>query len=193
MFDSGYYTETELREAGFKSVGKNVSIAKNCTIIGVENISLGNNVRIDGYCSLVAADTGYLKLGSFIHIGSYCYLSAGSGIVMNDFSGLSQGVCIYSKSDDYSGKHLTNPTVPQEFLGVIEGTVELGRHVIIGSGSVILPQVTIGEGSSVAALSLVTKSLDSWGVYIGCPAKRLKARRKDLLELEKELLSRESE
>ena len=193
MFDSGYYTEAELRDAGFKSVGKNVSIAKNCTIVGLKNISIGNDVRIDGYCSLIAADPGYLNLGSFIHIGSYCYLSAGSGIVMNDFSGLSLGVCIYSKSDDYSGKHLTNPTVPQKFLGTTAGKVEIGRHAIVGSGSVILPKVTIGEGSAVGALSLVSKTLDSWGVYSGCPAKILKARRKDLLELEMELRSLEPE
>ncbi len=36
-------------------------------------------------------------------------LSAGDGIVMEDFSGLSQGVRIYSRTDDYSGKFLTNP------------------------------------------------------------------------------------
>ena len=107
---------------------------------------------------------------------------------MSDFSGLSQGVRIYTRTDDYSGKALTNPTIPEEFTGVKSGEVNLGRHVIIGSGSVILPRVSIGEGSSVGALSLVTKSLDSWGVFFGCPAKRLKDRSKHLLEMEAELM-----
>jgi len=187
MFDPGYYTEPDLKNAGFKSVGKNVSIAKNCTIIGLSNIEIGDNVRIDGYCSIIAAGTGYVKLGSYIHIGGYCMLSAGDGIVMDDFSGLSQGVRIYSRTDDYSGKYLTNPTVPEKYIGITQGKVELRRHVIIGSGSVILPQVTIGEGSSVGALSLVTKSLDDWGVYFGSPAKRLKRRSRNLLKLEEEL------
>ncbi len=187
MFNPRYYTEVDLKDAGFKYIGKNVSIASNCTIIGLPNISIGDNVRIDGYCSVIAAGSGYLNLGSFIHIGGYCALFAGSGIIMNDFSGLSQGVRIYSRTDDYSGKYLTNPTVPEKYTNITKGEVELKKHAIIGSGSVILPRVTIGEGSSVGALSLVTKSLDDWGVYFGSPAKRLKRRSKDLLKLEEQL------
>jgi galactoside O-acetyltransferase len=170
-FNTGYYTESDLHDLGFKKIGKNVRIAKNSTIVGIENIEFGNDIRIDSYTTIVAAGSGFLRLGSYIHIAGYCYLSAMNGIVMSDFSGLSHGVRIYSSTDDYSGNHLTNPTIPAKFTGVVGGTVNLGRHVIIGSGSVILPKVTIGDGSAVGALSLVTKSLDSWGVYIGTPAK----------------------
>jgi acetyltransferase-like isoleucine patch superfamily enzyme len=186
-FDPGYYREHDLKDVGFKRLGRDVRIAKNCTIVGPENIEIGDRVRIDGYCSIIAAGNGWLTIGSFIHIGGYCLLSAGDGIRMEDFSGLSQGVKIYTRTDDYTGKYLTNPTVPEKYTGITRGTVTLGRHVIVGSGSVILPRVAIGEGSSVGALSLVTKSLDSWGVFFGCPAKRLKDRSKRLLELETEL------
>lgn len=188
LFDAGYYSDTDLRNEGFKSIGQNVRIARNCTIIGVENISIGDNVRIDAYCSIVAAGKGYLRIGSFVHIGGYCYLSAGDGIVMEDFSGLSQSVHIYSRSEDYTGKFLTNPTVPEKYKGIAAGEVVLKRHVIVGCGSVILPRVVIGEGSSVGALSFVPKSLEAWGVYFGCPAKRLKNRSKRLLQLESQLM-----
>jgi acetyltransferase-like isoleucine patch superfamily enzyme len=186
-FATEYLDEHELRKLGFKSVGRNVMVARNNTMVGLENIEIGNNVRIDGYCSIIATGRGWLKLGSYIHIGGYCFLSAGDGIELDDFSGLSQGVRIYSRSDDYTGGSLTNPTVPEKYTKVRGGTVRLGRHVIIGSGTVILPKLTIGEGASVGALSLVTKSLDSWCVYTGTPAKRLKARSKKMLELEQEL------
>ena len=186
-FNPGYYTEDDLRHAGFKSIGKNVRIAKNNTIIGLENIVIGSNVRIDGECAISAAGEGWLNIGSYIHIGGWCYLSAGEGIKMEDFSGLSQGVRVYSRTDDYSGKHLTNPTVPERYTGITRGPVVLGRHVIIGSGSVILPNVTVGEGTSVGALSLVTKDTEIWGVYFGSPAKRIKGRSKRLLELEEDL------
>ena len=76
---------------------------------------------------------------------------------------------------------LTNPMVPKELSEVIIKPVLIGRHVIIGSGSVILPGVNIGEGSAVGALSLVTKSLDEWGMYFGAPAKKLKRDKKDYL------------
>jgi acetyltransferase-like isoleucine patch superfamily enzyme len=186
--NSGYYTAAELKKAGFKSLGDDVLIAKSCTIVGQENISIGSHVRIDGYCSLIAAGKGNLQLGSYIHIGSYSFLSAADGIVLNDFSGLSQGVRIYSRTDDYSGQHLTNPTIPETYRGIYKGKVVLGRHVIIGAGTVILPNVSIGEGVSVGALSLVTKDLEEWTVYFGSPVKRLKTRSRNLLELEKQFL-----
>jgi len=186
-FNQDYYESEELSCYGFKSIGKNVKIAKNVTIIGMNNISLGNNIRIDGNV-VIAAYSGYLILGNYIHIGAGCYLGCAGGINLSDFSGLSQGVKIYSGTDDYSGKFLTNPTVPQKFTKVKLASVSLGQHVIVGSGSVILPGVTIGVGSSIGALSLVTKSLDEWGVYFGSPVKRLKARSKDLLKFEEELM-----
>jgi acetyltransferase-like isoleucine patch superfamily enzyme len=189
LFNPGYYEDDDLKNAGFKSIGRNVRIAKNCTIIGLENISIGNNVRIDGYCTLIASREGDIILGSFVQIATYSFLAGADGIVMEDFCGLAQGVKIYSRSDDYTGMHLTNQIIPRKYSGVTGGRVTLRRHVIIGSGSVILPKVTIGEGSSVGALSLVTKNLGDWGVYFGCPVKKLKSRSKRLLELEKQLLA----
>jgi len=189
LFDPGYYDENELKNEGFRSLGTNVKIAKNCTILGLENMSIGDNVRIDGYCSIIAIGECEVRIGSFVHIGAYCLLIGGDGIEMRDFSGLSHGVRIYSRSDDYTGKSLTNPTVPEKFTNITRGRVLLERHVIIGSDTVVLPRVTIGEGSSVGALSLVTKDLASWGVYWGCPAKKLKNRSKKLLELENELMA----
>ena len=186
-FDPGYYQESELREMGFKSVGDNVRIQKNCTILGVENIQIGNNVRIDAFCTLSASGTGWIELGSYIHIAPYCFLSAGDGIYIDDFSSVSSGSAIYSRNDDYSGNRMTNPTVSDKYTGVTHATVKLEKHVIVGSGCVILPGVTIGEGSSIGALSLVNKSLESWNIYAGTPAKKIRERSKRLLELENEL------
>ena len=186
LFDRGYYTETELAAEGFKSLGSNIRIDKNCTIVGTPHISIGSNVRIDGCCTLLASKPPGIKLGSYIHIGAYSHLNGSEGIVMEDFCGLSQGVRIYTRNDDYTGQALTNPMVPARYTCVTKGAVILKRHVIIGSGSVVLPGVTISEGSCVGALSLVTKSLESWGVYFGCPVRRLYDRSKKLLELEKE-------
>ncbi|MDX8124608.1 acyltransferase [Janthinobacterium sp. GMG2] len=190
LFNPGYYTEDDLQHAGFRHVGSNVRVAKNCVIVGMENISLGNNVRIDGYSTLVAAGGGHIRIGNHVHIGGYCFLSGAAGITLDDFSGLSQGVRLYSKTDDYSGASLTNPTVPEEFTNCKSGPVHLGRHVIIGSGSVVLPDITIGDGVAVGALSLVTKSLQSWGIYAGTPAKRLKNRARDLLAAETLLMEK---
>lgn len=188
-FDPGYYNENELRLFGFKSVGENVLIAKNCTIIGLENIVIGNHVRIDGFSTLIAAGQGYLHIGSYVHIGGYCALFAGAGVTLKDFSGLSQGVKLYSTSDNYDGSVMTNPTVPAMYTGVKKAPITVGKHAIIGSQSVVMPGVNVDEGCAVGANSLISKSTEAWSIYFGSPAKRLKSRRKTLLESEQLLLN----
>jgi acetyltransferase-like isoleucine patch superfamily enzyme len=182
-----FIAQSELRSLPFRSIGDNVLIHERVNMINIENISMGSNVRIDGDVTIVA--TGRVDIGSFVHIGAQCYLAGGAGIKMMDFSGLSQGVKLYSTSDDYSGAHLTNPTVPIEYLGVIRGRVELERHVIIGAGSIVLPNVTVGEGSAIGALSLVNKSVEAWGIFSGIPVRRISSRNQDLLRIEKQLIA----
>lgn len=187
LFGPTHYTEHDLANEGFKHLGSNVRIAKNCTIIGAENIAIGDNVRIDGYCTLVATGQSFINLGSFIHIGGYCSVLAAEGVTIDDLSTLSWGVRVFTRSDDFSGSCLTNPTVPSKYTGVKGGTVRLAKHVIVGANSVILPKVSLGEGAAVGGMSMVSNNLDEWGIYSGVPAKRIKDRKRDLLELEKAL------
>lgn len=185
---TSFYSEEELKELGLKSYGKNVLISRNAKIYGADKISIGNNVRIDDFCIL----SGNIVLGSYIHISAYCALYGGvSGIVMEDFSGVSARCVVYGDSDDFSGAALTNSMVPDEFRNVTGGTVKICRYTQVGTGTTILPDITIGEGCSVGAMSLVNKSLDEWGIYAGIPCKRIKDRKKDLLELEKKLSENE--
>jgi galactoside O-acetyltransferase len=186
-FNPGYYNEQQLSEAGLQSVGKNVLVAKNCTIVGLENMSIGDNVRIDGFTTLIAAGEGYLHIGSYVHIGGYSAIFAGAGVTMDDFSGLSQGVKIYSKSDDYSGAFMTNPTVPAHLTNVQSGAVVIGRHAIVGSQSIIMPSVSLNEGTAVGANSLVMKSTEEWSIYFGSPAKKIKNRKRNPLLLEQQI------
>lgn len=138
--------------------------------------------------TIILASANTTTIGNYVHIASNCYLAASSGLEMEDFSGLAPGVSLFTGTDDYLGNKLTNPTVGQKYIGGKSGKVTLGRHVIIGSNSVILPGVHIGEGSSVGALSLVTKDLDCWYVFAGSPIKKLKPRNKKLLDLEIDFL-----
>ena len=68
--------------------------------------------------------------------------------------------------------------------------VFLKEHAIIGTGTVILPGVTIGKGSSVGALSFVSISLDEWGIYFGIPVRKINIRSKKILELEKNYIKK---
>ena len=180
---SAYYSDEELQNIGLRSVGKNVLISRKSSLYGREHISLGDHVRIDDFCIL----SGRIEIGRYVHISAFCALYGAHGIVMKDFSGLSANSIIYSASDDFSGEFMIGATVPRELTNVTGGTVVLEKHVQVGAGCIILPNVTLEEGVTVGAMSLVTKSLPSWTINIGIPAHFHKNRSRNLLELSKNL------
>lgn len=187
-FVHGYWTEHDLAGEGFRRLGRNVRIAPTCTVVGAASISLGDDVRIDGYCTLVAAGATGIQIGANVHLGGYCALLGAEGITMADFSTLSWGVKVFTRSDDFSGQFMTNPTVPEPFTRATKAPVRIGRHCVVGSGCVVLPGASIGDGCAVGALSLVRGELAPWTVQGGVPARVLRERRRDLLELERQLL-----
>ena len=188
MLQSKYFSEIDLKDFGFKSIGKNVKISSDARIYGPENISIGNNVRIDDF-AILSATIGTISIGNYVFIARNSHLSGFFGIEMHDFSSMAANTIIYSASDDYSGDHLTAQAIPQKYTSHIGGAVVIGKHVIIGSACSILGPSIIGDGCSVGAKTFVNKDLTPWGIYIGIPAKRLKERKKGLLELEKNFLN----
>ena len=187
MNNTSFCSGSELRKIGFKSYGRGVKISKKTSIYNPAHIIIGNNVRIDDYVIITAGNEDVM-IGNNVHIAAFCGLFGSYGIIMEDFSGLSSRVSIYSASDDYSGQSLTNPTVPGEFRKINSGRVIIKKHAIIGSGSVILPGVTIGIGAAVGALTLVRKDLDEWFIYSGLLCQKIASRKKGLIELENEYL-----
>jgi len=177
-----------IEQMGFASVGENVQISDRASFYGTSRIVLGDNVRIDDFCVL-SAGVGGICVGNHVHVAVYSSLIGAGKITLSDFSNISSRVAIYSSSDDYSGATMSNPTVPSEYTGVTHADVYLGKHVIVGSGSVILPGVTLEEGVAVGALSLVSKHCEAFGIYAGNPARRIKERRRDLLDLEARFLN----
>jgi len=183
-----FLTRQRLAKIGFASLGQNVLISEKASIYGASAIRIGSNVRIDDFCILSAGKHGFC-LGNFIHIGCYASLIGEALISLDDYANLSSRVSIYSSNDDYSGNYMTNPMVPAQFTNVDHRPVRIGRHCIIGSGTVVLPGVIMEEGSAAGALSLVTTNCESFGIYVGVPARFIKKRKRGLLECEKSLLS----
>lgn len=184
-----FYNDSELSRLGLKSVGKNVLLSNKCSIYNPSNISIGNNVRIDDFC-VISAGKGGVYLGNYVHIAVYCSLIGDGKITLEDFSGLSSRVSIYSSSEDYGGEFLTNPTVDNEYKKLIIGDVRIGKHGVVGAGSIILPNISIGNYSSVGAMSLVNKNIEEYRVVAGIPAKVIKNRSKKLIELEYEFMKK---
>ena len=183
-----YLSEIEIIDLGFKKVGKNVKISNKASIYNPEKIEIGDNSRIDDFCVI----SGKINLGRNVHIAPFCLVAGGDlGLKIDDFSGLAYGVHIFSQSDDYSGKTMTNPTVESKYKNEFKKEVLVEKHCIVGAGSIVMPGVVLREGTSVGAKSLVRKSTVEWSIYNGSPAKKLKSRSKDIIDLEKKLLENE--
>lgn len=54
------------------------------------------------------------------------------------------------------------------------GSVRIGAHSVIGTRSVVLPGIEIGERAIVGAMSLVNSDIPPKSFYAGVPAKRIK-------------------
>ena len=185
-----FLVREQLETMGFASLGDNILLSDKASIYGANRIHLGNNIRIDDFCVLSAGDGG-IYIGNYIHIAVYTSLIGAGRISLDDYCNISSRVAIYSSNDDYGGEYMTNPMVPAEFTNVTHADVMLAKHVIVGSGSVVLPGVTLREGVAVGALSLVTKDCEAFGVYMGTPARKVKNRKTDLLNIETMLIANE--
>lgn len=183
---NNFLSQEELKKLGLKSFGEDVLIGRNVMIYAPEKLSIGNHVRIDDFTCI----SGNVTLKDYIHISQFCGIYGGeAGVVMEDFTGLSSKYSVYAVSDDYTGSSMTNPMVPMAYKPkMMHAPVQIKRHAIIGCNSVILPGVTVEEGTAVGSMSLCSKGTEPWSIYTGIPAKKRGDRSKELLDLEKALL-----
>lgn len=181
-----YLNQDQLNSLGLKSMGKNIKISDKASIYDAEKLEIGDYSRIDDFCVI----SGKIKIGRNVHITPQCLLAGGEpGLIIQDFATLSYGVKVFTQSDDYSGETMTNSTIPKKFKHETKQPVIIGRHTIVGAGSIIIHGVHIAEGNAIGAGSLVLESTEEWSVYVGSPARKIKGRRKELLELESQYLA----
>lgn len=99
-----------------------------------------------------------LKLGYKTDIGAFTYINAKNGVVIGDYVEIGSHCSVYSVS-----------TIDHK-----DGKIILKKNCKIGSHSVIMPGVTVGENSVVGAFSFVTKDIPDNTLAFGIPAKIIK-------------------
>ena len=99
-----------------------------------------------------------LKLGYKTDIGAFTYINARNGVVIEDFVQIGSHCSLYSIS-----------TIDNK-----EGQITLKKNCKIGSHSVVMPRVTIGENSIIGAFSFVNKDVPENVVATGVPIKIIK-------------------
>lgn len=152
------------------SVGRGVSIHLSVVVFGEAHLHVGAHSRIDCF-SVITAGPEDVTIGEHVHIGAGCFVSGGGGLVLEDFANLSAGVKLFTSSDDFGDGHFANATAPDRFRNVRIAAVRLGRHVVVGAGSVVLPGVSLGFGAAVGANSVVKHSVDALAIVAGSPAR----------------------
>jgi len=178
---SNYYTLDELVNLGIQINGNNILISKFTNIYNPKNLILHNNIRIDDFC--VISCKGIIEIFNNVHISAHCFITSSSKILIGDYCAISVGTKIFGGTDDFSGEYLANPTIPTEYTNVKIGDIIISDLVIVGSNSVIMPNINIGEGVSIGANSFVNKDCESWKIYAGTPIRYIKDKNKNCLIL----------
>lgn len=99
-----------------------------------------------------------LELGYKTDIGAFTYINAKNGVVIEDYVQVASHCSIYSIS-----------TIDKK-----EGKVVLKKNCKIGSHSLVMPGVTVGENSIVGAFSFVNRNIPKNTIAFGVPVKLIK-------------------
>lgn len=162
------------------SVGRNFIAERGCEIncLSKSGMIFGDKVTIGTYAVIRPSNTyggdigEGLKIGSNSNIGPYSYIGCSGKIEIGSQVMISPRVSIYAENHNFD-----NAEEPMKEQGVTRGYVKIEDDCWIASNSVILSGVTIGQGSVVAAGSIVTKDVPPFSVVAGNPARILKTRK----------------
>jgi hypothetical protein len=147
-------------------VGHSSIIEFGVHIEAVKNVSIGENVYISRGVRIVSENSsGILTINDRVHIGNNCHIDHTGDVLIGDDTLFSENVLLYSHSH---GKNPRSMAVPMN--------KNIGKGCWFGVNSIILEGATkINDGTVLAAGGIITKSaLESNGIYVGIPARKLK-------------------
>jgi maltose O-acetyltransferase len=152
-----------------KKLGKGSYIRRGVKISGnPKRIVIGSNFQVYEQCFFGISSKGWVQTGNNGLFGVGCYLNASEGRII-----LGDGVAVGPYCKFYSFSHNYRPGSAYIDESVT-GDIHVGDNVFIGSDSVILPGITIGNNSVVAAGSVVTRNVEENTLVGGVPAKIIK-------------------
>jgi acetyltransferase-like isoleucine patch superfamily enzyme len=160
----------------FARIGEDVRFGMNVDIRRPQFVSIGSHVAIDTGAYITTA----AGIGDYVHIGPYVTVIGGpeARLTMGNFTNLAAGCRVICGSDRFMGEGLVGPaSLPDEFKDKMKlAPVVLEDFANVGTNAVIMPGVTLAQGTVIGACSLVTASTEPWTVYTGIPAKPQKSR-----------------
>jgi len=137
------------------------------------NLTAGVNCRLDAFPNDLNV---CLKLGDNVQINDAVHIAAIESVTIGDRVLVASNVFISDHnhgSYGFNNMH-TSPLIPPEKRSLSSSPVNIGDDVWIGEFVCILPGVTIGNGSIIGAMSVVTKNIPEYSIAVGSPAKVIK-------------------
>lgn len=155
----------------FKELGINVIFENGVKVFHPENITLQDNIYVGHYTILKGYYKNEMIIGKNTWIGQNCFFHSAGGLEIGEAVGI--GPCVKIITSAHSGGDVAKPVLflPLEFKKVV-----LKDGCDIGVGSIILPGVTIGEGTIIGAGSVVVESIPDFCVAAGVPARVIRKR-----------------
>ena len=156
-------------------------ISSSVKIVNPKNLVLGKNIRIDDGVILICQKKMIIE--SNVHIGPYCVIRSHEKLKIGKFSLISSFVDIFTAIDRVNDQFkLSHSMSKKKNFKDIRKPIVIEKYSFIGSHSVILPGASLGEGTSVGALTLINFKTKSWNIYNGNPARNLGERNKKLIK-----------
>src|SRR3990167_11442285 len=162
----------KFKKSDFKKIGQKVVFESGVVVYHPENIEIGSDVYIGANTILEGYHHRKLIIKNRVWIGPQAYLHAAAGMTIESDSGVGPGTKIITSVHDL-GKDDLGPIIN---LPIKFAPVKIESRCDIGAGAIILPGVTIGEGTQVGAGAVVTKNTPRYSVVAGVPAKVVRIR-----------------
>ena len=159
-----------LTRAVLPNLHPSVQLDGRITVTGTSEIEIGQHSRISGDVELGTEKNGRIELGSRVRINRGSTLFAYDSIRVGQDTLIGEFVTI---RDANHGIDAGRPVRRQAHRAQ---AITIGRDVWIGRGTVVLPGVTIGDGTIVGANSVVSRSLEAGMIAVGSPARVIKER-----------------
>ncbi|NJO59335.1 MAG: acyltransferase [Richelia sp. RM2_1_2] len=142
------------------------------------DICLGDNCILGKDIFFNCGPDSFINIGSNVGLNDYIYISSVYGITIGNNTRIGEFVSIRDNDHQFS-----QADIPIRLQGFTGKPIKIGSDVWIGRGVYIGKGIEIGDGAVIGANSVVTKYIPPYAVAVGVPAKIIKYRTKEKLEV----------